>query len=56
MLLPIYHQVIPSISCEKVNDITQMDLRWMEAIVKYLQIGKVSDDRKDLRCLNSLEP
>lgn len=37
------------------NDITQTDLGWMEAIMKYLQIGKVPNDKKDLKCLNISE-
>ena len=46
-MLPIYLQATLSISHEWVKDIIQMDLGWMEDIVKYLHTRVVLKDGKE---------
>ena len=43
---PVYLKVTSSITLERVNDIDQVGLRWMENIVYYLQIGEVPKENR----------
>lgn len=46
MMLSVYLQTTLSISPERVNDIDQVSLGWMEEITKYLYTGEVPEDGK----------
>ncbi|RVW15713.1 hypothetical protein CK203_075385 [Vitis vinifera] len=46
IMLPIYLKATPSITLEPVCNTSQADLGWMLNIIKYLQIGEVSEDGK----------
>lgn len=46
ILLPVYIEPTSSMALERIHDIAQTNIGWMQLIIDYLHIGEVPDDGK----------